>query len=779
MRYVVHFCIICTLFILAIPAVGAASSGDNEVIPIPGQYIVRFADDARLDAVASGFGLSRLGIPSVERVFDDFQADEVRPLFPTRTDKSDEMSRFYLVRIEDKQREKQFVESLLANPNVLSVEQDIMCRVRAEPNDPGRTSQWWVYQASRKDIHAYEAWDKEPGCDTVILAIMDTGVNYLHSDLKNNIWINPGEDIDGDMVVFDSTDFNTGDDDGNGYTDDVIGYDFFAGGSATPWPGEDGTTKDNDPSDFNGHGTHCAGIAGASTNNAIGGAGTCGGWGTMYYDRGVQIMCLRVGYSAVDPDDGTEAGLVVMSAVAEAVNYAVDNGADIISFSAGSSFTSALNTAMHRVNDSGIVFVEAAGNDGADSPSYLGTYTGVLSVANTDSDDEKYGSSNFGTWVDLAAPGSQIYSTYSDHYTATYATLWGTSMSAPMVAGAAAIIKSHYPALDKTTIDTILVNRADSIDDPYYLSGQLGGGRLNLENCLAGWPSALFSASIQYGAPPLTVTFTDNSIDATSWDWDFGDAGSSTDQNPMHTYTSPGYYDVSLTIDGPSGSHFRNKKRLVYVTADTFYAAPQSAQLGADVEVVWNLKNSVPVDEFTVPVTFPATGSPVFVLDSFTVAGTRTEDFDYVDNPGQSSSKAVFVFKAAQTTGKNALPPGDGPILKMYFSTSGAGTAKVDTTTFGSSYSFQFKNRFTVYKPTVVPASVLITLYQRGDANGDTSINVGDAVYLISYIFKGGLPPIDYPTVYAGDANADGGINIGDPVYLINYIFKGGPPPPP
>lgn len=771
--------IMCTLCLLAAPIFSADFSGNENTIPIPGQYIVRFADDADLGGVTKGFGLFRLGIPSVENLFDDFQAEDVRPLFPTRADKSDEMSRFYLVRIAETQKEQQFVEALLANPNVLSIEQDIMCRVRAESNDPGRTNQWWIYQASRADIHAYEAWDVEPGADTVILAIMDTGVNYLHDDLKGNIWINPGEDIDGDMVVFDSTDFNGGDDDGNGYADDLIGYDFFSGGGATPWPGEDGTAKDRDPLDFNGHGTHCAGIAAASTNNGVGGAGTCGGWGQVYADRGAQIMCLRVGYSAVDPDDGTEVGLVVMSAVAEAINYAVDNGADIISFSAGSSFTSALNSAMHRVNDSGIVFVEAAGNDGADAPSYLGTYTGVLSVANTDINDEKSSSSNYGTWVDLAAPGSSIYAPYSDHYTPTYEYLWGTSMSAPMVAGGAAIIKSHYPAFDKSVIDTLLINRADSIDDPYYHSGQLGGGRLNVANCLAGWPSALFTPSTLYGPPPLTVTFTDNSIDADSWDWDFGDGGVSADQNPSHEYTTPGYYDVSLAIDGSNGAHVRTKKRLIYVTADTFYAEPQTVQLGEDVEVVWNLKNNVAIDEFTIPVTYPATGSPTLSLDSFTVAGTRAEDFDYFENPGQSSSKAVFLFKSAQTTGRDALPPGDGPILKMYFSTSGSGIATVDTTTFGTSYSFEFRNRFSHFKPAVIPASINLTAYQRGDSNGDGDVNIGDAVHLINYIFKGGWPPIDYPAVYAGDANADGSVNIGDAVYLIAYIFNGGPPPPP
>ncbi len=779
MRYMVLFLLVCTLFIFAVPALGAGSTANNDVIPMEGQYIVRFSDEADLGSVSNGFGLFRIGIPSIESLFDDYQAEDVRPLFPGNLNKANEFSRYYVVRIGEKQSEKEFVESLLSNPNVLSVEQDLMCRLEGEPNDPGRTNQWWVYQASRADIHAHEAWDRETGSDSIIIAIMDSGINHGHPDLKNNIWINPGEDLDGDMAVFDSTDFNGGDDDANGYADDLVGYDFFNGGTAPAWPGEDGGGKDRDPNDFNGHGTHCAGIAAASTNNGVGGAGTCGGWSQLYADRGAQIMCLRVGYSAVDPDDGTEAGYVIMSAVAEAINYAVDNGADVISLSAGSSFISSLNTAMGRVMDSGIVFTYSAGNDGLDNPDYLATYGGVITVANTDSDDTKAGSSNFGTWVDIAAPGSEIYATYSDHYTATYQYLWGTSMSAPMVAGAAALVKSHYPDYDKSVIDTILINRADSIDDAHYHSGSLGSGRLNIENCLSAWPSAMFTTSTRFGDVPTTIDFTDASFDATSWDWDFGDGGVSSDQNPSHEYTTPGYYDVTLTIDGPNGIHSRIKKSLIYITADTFYAESQTIQVGADLEVVFNLKNDIALDEFTLPFIYPASGGPTFALDSFSVAGTRTEDFDFVVKPSQSTNKVVLDFKAALTTGKDGLPPGDGPIVKLFFSTSGSGLATVDTTTYGSSTSFEFRNRFTEFQPVVVPAAINVTSYQRGDSNGDTSINIGDAVHLINYIFKAGWPPIDYPAVYAGDANADLSVNIGDAVYLINFIFNDGPPPPP
>ena len=772
--------IIVMIMTVSVAAVyGSGLSGQNDVFPIPGQYIVRFADDAALTTVSNGFGLFRLGVPSVEKVFDDFEAREVRPIFPASAGKASDLSRYYLVKIGENRDEKRFIEALSANPNILSIEQDLMCRVYGESDDPGRINQWWVYQSSRVDIHAQEAWELETGSDTVIIAIIDSGVNYNHSDLKNNIWINPGEDIDGDMVVFDSTDFNNIDNDGNGYADDVVGYDFFSGGSATPWPGEDGGVPDRDPNDFNGHGTHCAGIAAAVTNNGVGGAGTCGGWGNLYSERGAQIMCLRAGYSAVDPDDGHEVGLLVMSAVAEAINYAVDNGAAIINYSAGSSFTSALFSAMNRAMDSGLVFANAAGNDGADTPAYLATFAGVLAVANTDADDKKFGSSNFGTWIDVAAPGSEIYSTYSSHYVATYDYLWGTSMASPVVAGVAALIKSHYPQYDKTVIDTLIVNRADSINDPYFLSGQLGGGRVNAYNCLADWPAARFSASTRFGAPPLTVDFADLSIEATSWSWDFGDGGSSLDQNPSHEYASPGYYTVMLTIDGLLGTHTEVKKKYVYVSADTLSGDPIFGKVNQPLIVTVNLANNTPIDNFVLPLKYPGSGVPRLAYDSFTVAGTRTADFDYITRAAQSLDMVVFLFKAALTSGKDALQAGDGPILTVYFTPIGTGTFAVETAPFGTQYELECNNRFSHFRPTVEPIQVLISAYNRGDANGDGDINLGDAVYIINFAFRSGLPPIDYPMVYAADANADLSINVGDAVYIISYAFRGGPPPPP
>ncbi len=783
MRCAFKVLLLCCLVISATTfgrAIPGMDSQQDRDIKIPGQYVVRFADDVNLENVSKGFGLFRVGVPSVDALFDTYEAKEVRELFPANKDKSNELSRYFFVSVPEGQNEKSFVESILANPNVLSVEQDIACRIAGVPNDPSQTSQWWVYQSSGVDIDARQAWDIEPGSDTAIVAIIDTGVLYYHPDLMNNIWVNPDEDIDGDMVVWDSTDINGSDNGSNGYVDDFVGYDFVSS-TSNAWPGEDGSGKDNDPKDFNGHGTHCAGIAAAVTNNNYGGCGTAGGWSKYFADRGARIMCLRAGYSV--NDGGYENGVLTMSAVAEAVNYAVNNGAHVISYSAGSSFTSALRSAVDAALADGIVFCHAAGNDNADNPDYFAGYAGLISVAATNSSDTRWvwgagSGSNYGTWIEVAAPGNNIYSTVSNHYSASFATYTGTSMACPMVAGLAAMIKSHYPDYDKTQIDTLIINRADSINDFQFISGNLGSGRINAYNSLIDAPSAAFEGDVLSGQPPLTVTFTDMSPAATTHSWTFGDGAVSSDPNPTHEYTTSGYQTVKLQVDDPNGTHTEVKKSYIYVSADTMYADPIVIKTGEKLAVEVSLKNDVIIDNFIFPFTFPATGSPRLFYDSVTVTGTRCEEFDQIQKPGQSTNKVVLTFLAAQTTAKDGLMPGDGPIMTLWFTPTGSGALTIDQTTFGTSYDLEFINMKTVFVPVFEPFAVMITAYDRGDANGDLQVNVGDAVYLINYIFNSGLPPIDYPGVYAGDANGDGNLNIGDAVYLINFIFNGGPPPP-
>ncbi|MCH8921983.1 MAG: S8 family serine peptidase, partial [Planctomycetes bacterium] len=169
------------------------------------------------------------------------------------------------------------------------------------------------------------------------------------------------------------------DDDGNGYVDDLIGWDFVASGNAV-WPGEDGSLEDNDPMDFNGHGTHTSGTIAATTNNTTGVAGVAGGFGPGAED-GCKIMCLRMGYS-FDDGDG-ENGRTHMSYVAKAFRYAADNGAVAINYSFGSSTGGGIEAATDYAVAAGLVISASAGNSNNSSFGYLQSREDVLCVAST------------------------------------------------------------------------------------------------------------------------------------------------------------------------------------------------------------------------------------------------------------------------------------------------------------------------------------------------------------------------------------------------------------
>jgi PKD repeat protein len=379
------------------------------------------------------------------------------------------------------------------------------------------------------------------------------------------MWINNAE-LNGSAGV---------DDDGNGYTDDWIGWDFIQSTSSC-WSGEDCNTQDNDPRDFNGHGTHTSGIFGMLTNNGYGMAGVAGGWGNgtqQVTGNGVKIMALRMGYSYNYL--GQEYGVVLMDAAASAFYYAANKGVKIASCSWGSSNSGGIGAAVTNfINNGGLVFV-AAGNAGNQTADYLNARGDCISVSATDENDNGASFTTYGTWVDICAPGNNIYSTYHDHTdpnTNYWASLSGTSMATPMTAGVAALIWSQNPGWSASQVSTQLYNTSDNIDaflSSQYI-GKMGAGRINAYNAVNTGPPpapvANFSGSPTSGTVPLTVNFTDLSTGSiTSWSWTFGDGGTSTAQNPSHQYTSTGTYTVSLTVTGPGGSDGEIKTNYITV----------------------------------------------------------------------------------------------------------------------------------------------------------------------------------------------------------------------
>jgi subtilisin family serine protease len=280
------------------------------------------------------------------------------------------------------------------------------------------------------DVKAPAAWAFTTGDKKVVVAVIDTGIDYLHEDLKDNVWVNPGE-----------IPFNGVDDDGNGFIDDYYGYDFVSG--------------DSDPYDDNQHGTHVAGTIGAKGNNGIGTVG----------------MCWDVSLMAVKAFD--EQGNGTVAEAIEAIHYAVENGARIINASWGLDERSrALEEATQFAAEAGVLIVAAAGNSRWETPSYPASFETVLSVGATDAKDARADFSNFGAYVDVAAPGVNIISTLPEN---SYGFLSGTSMAAPHVSGMAALVLARFPNYGRQELFDILANSVEEIlfDQP------IGRGRID------------------------------------------------------------------------------------------------------------------------------------------------------------------------------------------------------------------------------------------------------------------------------------------------------------
>ncbi len=397
-------------------------------------------------------GISVTGYAEVDELNRLFEVSSIWPLFPGAEKRGEQaMAGYYSITFKDGLD----LETILSSYDDLSVIDHVepvgVHKLDFVPNDQYRGYQWGLGR-----VNAYNGWNLNQGDPSIPVGIADTGVDWDHPDLNNDIWTNTAE-MNGSSGV---------DDDGNGYIDDYRGWDWVTG--VNGYPGEDDQTPDNNPMDFDGHGTHCSGIASAETNNTTGIAG-------VGFD--CSIMALRIGWKATDGW-----GYVRMDFAASAFYYAANKGAKAINCSWGSSNNSGIGSAANYARNAGVVIVTAAGNDNNTSAPYLATLTHVIAVAATDQTDHKASFSNYGSWVDVSAPGVNIYSTYFNN---TYAYLDGTSMAAPFVTGLAGLLFSADPTLTQAAARALIVNYTDNIDglNPGY-SGLLGTGRIDIYNSL-------------------------------------------------------------------------------------------------------------------------------------------------------------------------------------------------------------------------------------------------------------------------------------------------------
>jgi subtilisin family serine protease len=349
---------------------------------------------------------------------------------------------------------------LQKHPSVEYAEPNFLIKSLLVPDDPyyhssGTWGQSYDDLWGIKKIQCEGAWDVTTGSQDVIVAVVDTGIDYNHEDLVQNIWINTGEIPDNGI-----------DDDGNGFIDDIRGYDFCTYG---------GKPRDNDPMDGRGHGTHCAGTIAAVTDNTMGVAAI------SWHSKLMAVQGLDETGTGWDTD------------LAEAVIYAADNGASVINCSWGAEGWDAsqvMKDAMGHAYDLNCVIVAAAGNFNAKALMFFpANMKEVITISAFDDNDIRASFSNWGIKIDVAAPGVDILSClaagsyYEQHYQSSivgekYIRLNGTSMAAPHVSGLSALILSNYPEFSNEQVRQVLRISADDVSGAGW-DEDSGYGRIN------------------------------------------------------------------------------------------------------------------------------------------------------------------------------------------------------------------------------------------------------------------------------------------------------------
>jgi len=327
---------------------------------------------------------------------------------------------------------------------VVQISSEAKVKAAFSPNDPYLSYQWGL-----SAIHAQQAWDITTGKHTVVVAVLDTGIDWNHPDIGPNMW-----------------------NDSNGYH----GYNFIDGNRIPMDDNINSYDKNGNwiPNTYTYHGTHVAGVVGAVIDNGIGIAGMAQ----------VRLMAVKV---MNDSGEGTDA------TVASGIRWAVDNGADIITMSLGvDGMSLTLGSAVQYASNHGVVEVAAAGNSGSSFVSYPAAYPSVIAVGAVDQQSRRASFSNFGTELDLMAPGVQIWSTQGSD---SYQYLSGTSTAAPYVAGVAALMLSANPSLTAVDVGMYLNSTATDLTTTAGWDSSTGWGIVNA-----------FAAVQQVSAPMVRIS---------------------------------------------------------------------------------------------------------------------------------------------------------------------------------------------------------------------------------------------------------------------------------
>ena len=535
----------------------------------PGELLIRLTPEAAAD-------VERLHADASISIFHaKHKVESLHPLFPylARPSLNPNLKRIYLLRFSPDAPLEALKVAYEQSPLIEAVEYNYLRPTLADPitpNDPKYPEQW-----SLPLMKLPQAWVIEKGDRSVVIAIIDSGIDYRHDDLAPKVWINPREIPENGL-----------DDDGNGYADDIYGWDFT---DAPNLQAEgDYIEGDNEPIDESGHGTHVAGIAGAMPDNGIGIAGVAWECPLMAIRAGLSLG----GSSRLQDDDS-----------ASAIVYAADNGASVVNMSWGSEHRSfVIQDAIDYAYARGVVLVAAAGNSQKPAAIFPAAYRKVIAVASTEQNQQRFYQSNFGASIDIGAPGNVILSTQIDNQ---YRRLTGTSMASPHVAGVAALLLAKRPALTHEEVRHILINTTDPVyqEDSDALDERfVGAGTVNAERAL--FASGALQARIlapetnSGGADSITIIGSAGGYKFHTWQLSYGE---STIPTEFILFTEPtvtqeiaktlavwdtttvpeGIYTVRLTVTATDGhqthdqvvvSVDRSPPQVISLTAtETFY----------------------------------------------------------------------------------------------------------------------------------------------------------------------------------------------------------------
>jgi subtilisin family serine protease len=501
-RKIVGICI-CMLLIAAVvlPAAGTINekvTQKNKVFDYqtsmefaPGEFIVKVKQDRSFSNPALMALNEKHQVHALEKVFNNAEGTI--------------LDNIYLLHVPIGSDILSIVREYASCPDVVYAEPNSMIFPCGIPNDANFSKQWYLHNTGQvflnnyyghnysgipdADIDAPEAWDIETGSPDVVIAIIDSGIDYTHPDLAAKIWNNTDE-IPGNGI----------DDDHNGFIDDVKGWDFYH--------------NDSDPKDGHGHGTMCAGVAGASSDNGIGIAG-------------VAWSCKIMPVEIADENWASSGALA-----AKGIRYAADNGADVISMSFGwYTSPSMVRDAVNYAYGKGVFLCAAAGNDNRSTKLYPGAFENVTAAAMTNQNDSRCSpedwnapgwGSNYGDWVDIAAPGNLIYTTMPTYHVTfndqgmsqNYDWGAGTSFASPMVAGVAALLLSKDPSLTPGEVKALICGNVD----PYNSTEYIGTGRLNAQKALAAL-QLLEGVKIKGGLGVNMVITNNGTTDITNVTW--------------------------------------------------------------------------------------------------------------------------------------------------------------------------------------------------------------------------------------------------------------------